>query len=179
MYDYVCSGIVIFGWLLFALYKLVTRQAKKKRSPQPEACPGPPSFSPSAYLGRISKVCEDLWREPKERYTLILWWGLDGLKLNRDGAMQWISKTVVRPEYATDCRYSDSGLFLPFQDDISILRRGNISETSLANPLNSWVQNLMRIEMSQNTNQAIINQIVACPSSCESFMLWQENGKER
>lgn len=164
MYDYVCSGIVIFGWLLFALYKLVTRQAKGKRSPQPEACPGPPSFSPSAYLGRISKVCEDLWREPKERYTLILWWGLDGLKLNRDGTMQWISKTVVRPEparrlYAMDCGYSDPGLFLPLQDGIAILQRGNISEASLANSLNSWAQNLMRMEMAQNTNQAIINQM--------------------
>lgn len=49
-------------------------------------------FSHIEYLSRVKAICESIWQEPAEEYTLILWWGLDGLRLNKDGTREWINK---------------------------------------------------------------------------------------
>lgn len=49
-------------------------------------------FSHIEYLSQVKAICESIWQEPAEEYTLILWWGLDGLRLNKDGTREWISK---------------------------------------------------------------------------------------
>lgn len=51
------------------------------------------SFSVADYLKRTEeaylKILEE--QEPFE-YELVLWWGLDGLRLNKDGTTEWISR---------------------------------------------------------------------------------------
>lgn len=78
--------------LMLMHIKLRRELARRKLYPESGTAQTPASFSPSAYLDRISKYCEALWQEPREEYILILWWGLDGLRLNRDGSMEWVSK---------------------------------------------------------------------------------------
>lgn len=60
------------------------------------------NFSHIDYLSRIETLCETLWQEPHEKYVLILWWGLDGLRLNEDGTRKWISKAKPKPELKED-----------------------------------------------------------------------------
>lgn len=51
-------------------------------------------FVVSEYLSRIEqehvKILQE--REVKETYTIILWIGLDGLRINDDGILEWITK---------------------------------------------------------------------------------------
>lgn len=51
------------------------------------------SFSVQAYLDRIEQTALELLEkhEPMEQ-IIVLWWGLDGLRLNEDGALEWISR---------------------------------------------------------------------------------------
>lgn len=56
-------------------------------------------FVVSEYLARIEKASLDILesREPTDK-IIILWWGLDGLRLNEDGSLEWVSRK--RPEKA-------------------------------------------------------------------------------
>lgn len=51
------------------------------------------SFVVSEYLARIEKASLDILesRKPADK-IIVLWWGLDGLRLNEDGALEWISR---------------------------------------------------------------------------------------
>lgn len=37
-------------------------------------------------------------KEKREQYEIVLWWGLDGLKLNNDGTSEWISRRKHQPK---------------------------------------------------------------------------------
>lgn len=60
------------------------------------------NFSHIDYLSRIETLCETLWQEPHEKYVLILWWGLDGLRLNENGTREWVNKAKPKPEPKED-----------------------------------------------------------------------------
>ena len=51
----------------------------------------------SKYLSRIEAAHLDILESiiPIEK-TVILWWGLDGLQLNEDGTMKWVSRKKKR-----------------------------------------------------------------------------------
>lgn len=53
----------------------------------------PDSFSVQAYLDRMEQAALEILekQEPVEQ-IIVLWWGLDGLRLNEDGTMEWISR---------------------------------------------------------------------------------------
>lgn len=55
-------------------------------------------FVVSEYLTRIEKASIEILesRKPVEQ-IVILWWGLDGLRLNEDGATEWISRKKSEP----------------------------------------------------------------------------------
>lgn len=54
-----------------------------------------PEFNVAQYLERIEKVSDNLLRQHNDSYTLILWAGLDGLKMNPDGSTKWIRKRAT------------------------------------------------------------------------------------
>ncbi|RKJ40192.1 hypothetical protein D7X94_08580 [Acutalibacter sp. 1XD8-33] len=81
----VLSAIFVVLYVLF----LLTAAAQDRNSGQEDQ---PPQFSSPEYMERLATVCEALWQEREEPYILILWWGLDGLRLNGDGSLEWISK---------------------------------------------------------------------------------------
>lgn len=53
-----------------------------------------PKFSVSDYYDRTQQQQEELQaeKENQDPYVIILWWGLDGLRLNDDGSFEWIRK---------------------------------------------------------------------------------------
>ncbi len=55
-------------------------------------------FVVSEYFARIEKASLEILesRKPVEQ-IVILWWGLDGLRLNEDGATEWISRKKSEP----------------------------------------------------------------------------------
>lgn len=55
-------------------------------------------FVVSEYFVRIEKASLEILesRKPVEQ-IVILWWGLDGLRLNEDGATEWISRKKSEP----------------------------------------------------------------------------------
>lgn len=55
-------------------------------------------FIVSEYYDRMEKADLDILehREAVEQ-TIILWWGLDGLRLNEDGELEWVSRRKPRP----------------------------------------------------------------------------------
>lgn len=54
-------------------------------------------FSVTEYLDSMEKLHIDLHRqrEAEKREPVVLWWGMDGMRINEDGTTEWISK---RPE---------------------------------------------------------------------------------
>ena len=55
-------------------------------------------FVVSEYYDRMEKAALDILenQEPVDQ-TIILWWGLDGLRLNEDGELEWISRKTPKP----------------------------------------------------------------------------------
>lgn len=56
------------------------------------------SFCPSDYLKRIIELSDELQheKEQSDNYRLILWWGINGLRLNADGSYECIKKEPKR-----------------------------------------------------------------------------------
>lgn len=50
------------------------------------------------YYARTERAALDILeqQEPVDK-TIILWWGLDGLRLNEDGTLEWVSKRKPKP----------------------------------------------------------------------------------
>lgn len=55
-------------------------------------------FVISKYYARTEQAALDILetQEPVDQ-TIILWWGLDGLRLNEDGELEWISRKTPKP----------------------------------------------------------------------------------
>lgn len=55
-------------------------------------------FVISEYCARTEQAALDILenQEPVDQ-TLVLWWGLDGLRLNEDGTLEWASRRKPRP----------------------------------------------------------------------------------
>ena len=55
-------------------------------------------FVISEYYDRTEQAAIDILetQEPVDQ-TIILWWGLDGLRLNEDGTLEWASRRKPRP----------------------------------------------------------------------------------
>lgn len=55
-------------------------------------------FIVSEYYGRIEKAALNILEDQKPvDQIIILWWGLDGLRLNDDGSLEWISRKKPEP----------------------------------------------------------------------------------
>lgn len=56
------------------------------------------TFSIPAYFDRMEQAALEILekQEPIDR-TIILWWGLDGLRLNENGTSEWISRKKPKP----------------------------------------------------------------------------------
>ena len=56
-------------------------------------------YSISEYFQHIEDASIEIQqqKEPVDR-TTVLWWGVDGLRMNEDGGLEWISRRKKEPE---------------------------------------------------------------------------------
>ncbi len=92
--NFVCYAVVCFTCSIIAT--AIRREKNRSRKTTEAWKPAP--FIVSEYLERMEKAGIEVLenREPIER-TIILWWGLDGLRLNEDGMLEWISRKKPEP----------------------------------------------------------------------------------
>lgn len=94
------NGIFLFSFVFF-LQLLVVREVifdvfsmRKKKEEIQLVEP----FSVLEYFDRIEKAALDiLEKQDPVNKTITLWWGLDGLRLNEDGSLEWISRKKPKP----------------------------------------------------------------------------------
>lgn len=57
-----------------------------------------PKYSAKEYLERIKSEHTQILkeRESQEPYVIILWWGFDGLRINKDNSLEWVKQTAQR-----------------------------------------------------------------------------------
>lgn len=73
---------------------IASKVNRKNDTPKLEIEP----FSVTEYFDRMEQATLDIMekQEPIDQ-TIILWWGLDGLRLNEDGTSEWISRKKPNP----------------------------------------------------------------------------------
>lgn len=72
---------------------MINKRSHEKELPKPSE-----PFVVSEYYDRIEKAALDIMenQEPVDQ-TIVLWWGLDGLRLNEDGTLEWVSRRKQKP----------------------------------------------------------------------------------
>lgn len=80
--------------IVFIPQFIASRLNRENDTPKLEIEP----FSATAYFDRMEKATLDILekQEPVDK-TIILWWGLGGLRLNEDGTLEWISRKKPKP----------------------------------------------------------------------------------
>lgn len=78
---------------LIALFALIYHAGLRVRGQTEEQPEHSEPFVISEYYSRIEQAALDILesRNPVDQ-TIILWWGLDGLKLTEDGELEWVSR---------------------------------------------------------------------------------------
>lgn len=72
-------------------------------------------FVISEYYARTEQAALDILetQEPVDQ-TIVLWWGLDGLRLNEDGTLEWVSRKKPKSKETThtylNCRTQNTSL---------------------------------------------------------------------
>lgn len=88
------SILVISCLIVFTPYFISRRINRKNDATQSDVDP----FIVSAYLDRIEKASLDILEEREAvDQTITIWWGLDGLRLNEDGTIEWVSRKKSKP----------------------------------------------------------------------------------
>lgn len=155
---FILVSLALFALLAAAIFLWINRDKGKLSEPQ-EYTPVQ-SFSASEYLERMEKVnLEILENQHKPDKILILWWGLDGLRLNEDGTLEWISRKKPTPK---PCVFDSS-----------------LPTTSISCDTQSTMDRIQKLQMeAQNINiqaqNQILNQQLAMQMCCArpAYMGW-------
>lgn len=79
--------------IICTLHYLITERLYKGKPLEP-----PEPFIVSEYYARIEKAFLNiLERQGPVDQTIILWWGLDGLRLTEDGKLEWVNRRKTKP----------------------------------------------------------------------------------
>lgn len=80
---------------LFALIYHVELRIRTQKEQLPEHSE---PFVISEYYARTEQAALDILEQQETvDQTIILWWGLDGLRLNEDGTLEWVSRRKPKP----------------------------------------------------------------------------------
>ena len=133
-------------------------------------------FSVSQYLECAEKAyLEILEQQEPFEYEIVLWWGFDGVRLNKDGSPEWISRKqelITTPEgYAK--------LICPLDTRNLCNSKARIDVYNIADV---WTQN--RLDMSSKFNPAvaifIIEQMSDILDTMGDFVLkWNQKSEKR
>lgn len=83
-------AVLAAGWMIYDWCREIAEQTDRPCISEP--------FSEAKYLERMEKALLEA-QEQKETVdqTVILWWGLDGLTLDENGNLKWISRRKPEP----------------------------------------------------------------------------------
>lgn len=92
------TGFILSTGIVISLIVMIVR---KNRLSDPTPCQimAETPFSVARYLERVEQAQIDILdsQEPVDQ-TIILWWGLDGLRLDENGDLKWISRKKKAPD---------------------------------------------------------------------------------
>lgn len=79
--------------IICSLHYMINERPYERKQLEP-----PEPFVVSEYYNRMEKATLDILEHqgPVDQ-TIILWWGLDGLRLNEDGELEWVSRRKPKP----------------------------------------------------------------------------------
>lgn len=130
-------------------------------------------FSVSDYLARTEKAYLQILEEQEPfEYEIVLWWGLDGIRLNKDGTTEWIirkkkieDEPVPVPQIVTPMpRYPAWLCYNPLYNaaTMNLCNDMQASQTRIAQlqQLNAMCQNTIR--SSDMMNYLVARQIDEC-----------------
>lgn len=134
-------------------------------------------FSVSNYLARTEKAYLQILEEQKPfEYELVLWWGLDGIRLNKDGTTEWISrkkKIESEPVPVTQIvapmpRYPAWPCYNPLYNAATQINRMNLcNDTQASQNAMNWIQRSI-IENQIQASQTRIAQLQQLNAMCQN-----------
>lgn len=79
--------------IICSLHYMINERPYERKQLEPHE-----PFVVSEYYNRMEKATLDILEHqgPVDQ-TIILWWGLDGLRLNEDGELEWVSRRKPKP----------------------------------------------------------------------------------
>lgn len=157
---------IIFIISAIVLISVVIKNKKEKKIEQKQFT-YISNFSVSEYFGRIEQENIQILMERESRppYQIVLWAGLDGLRLNNDGTSEWIRKDMEKPKPKNDVFCSLPQLPYPTQYGI---------ENTIPY-LQSKIANLQMQNMLFLQNQYIINTIKPLSIQCNTIPSYYSN----
>lgn len=132
--------------IVFIQQFIVNKVNRKNDTPKLEIEP----FSVSAYFDRMEQAALDIQekKEPIDK-TIILWWGLDGLRLNEDGTLEWINRKKRKK-----CPNND---LIQYENEMEKLRELYRMESQINTP--SLAMQAIMPQMQMVQNEAIIGML--------------------
>lgn len=161
-------GVVIY--LIFFAKKAT--KAVPCRLEQLELGQSKEPFSVAEYMDRIDRAqVEILSNQKPVDQTIILWWGLDGLRLNEDGTLEWITrkKEMPKPPKTVDTSFYPSGVgnflaqYPSYLDFISAL-------SAPLPQLNNTIPQNTIIQEQEQTQQLIYQMNTCCVQAAETIL---------
>lgn len=150
--SFVVSMIIIGAIQLLFAYFRQEKTGKDKDAVAP--------FSVAEYYKRKEKLTLQILEDKKPvSHTIVLWWGLDGLRLNEDGSREWISRkntvnqnifypsqqSICTPNHPIDIRMN---MCQSTQSQIDALKMQNVALQTQAEQIN---QNMAIISLLHQT----------------------------
>lgn len=100
-YSIKIPGLILIDFFVMALVICALWPfiwGKNERSFENEKIELAKPYSTSEYFARIEQTAIDILEEQKPiDRTIVLWWGMDGIRLNEDGTLEWISRKKPSP----------------------------------------------------------------------------------
>lgn len=144
--------------IICAIHYLINERTFEKADPLEP----PQPFVVSEYYGRMEKAALDIQeaQEPVNK-IIILWWGLDGLRLNEDNSLEWISRK--KPESVNQN--------IPWQSCQNVAYRPQFDAYQSTQATREQIFNLkMQLDM-VNFNIALQNRMQGINSVLQRYMI--------
>lgn len=90
--------IFLSGFLIFMATLGYDLWIESKKKPKLVESDIPKMYSRRDYGQEMEDILKEAEKMREELPLVTLWWGLDGLQMNRDGTLEWISKKPKEPE---------------------------------------------------------------------------------
>lgn len=110
-------SLFVMAMIIYALWPLILH--KNEQTFEKDQIELAKTYSISEYFDRTEQTALDILehQEPIDK-TIILWWGLDGLRLNEDGTTEWVRRKKENP-------FSENVVYQPLQN-IQPIQTGNL-----------------------------------------------------